>query len=114
MKIIPVIILVLIVSISTALQAPAQTVSIMAIPATAEVNQVVTLVAPVSVSPDIWSLSGGEWCLYRDCFWRSDDDLIAGTGAGDNPLWRATAAGSYTITLTTPEGTSSSVTITVN
>ena len=91
----------------------AQAPSITAVPAAAEVNQVVTFLAAGSASSSIWSLSGGEWCLYRSCFWRSDDDLIAGTGAGENPLWRASAAGSYTITLTTPEGSTSSVTVVV-
>ena len=86
--------------------------SIVAVPAAAEVNQVVRIVAP-SAASGTWSLSGGEWCLYRNCFWRSPDDMPFGFGAGENPLWRATAAGSYTITLTTPEGSASSVTITV-
>ena len=86
--------------------------SITVVPAAAEVNQVVTFVTE-STSSSIWSLSGGEWCLYRDCFWRSDDDLIAGTGAGEHPLWRASTAGTYTITLTTPEGSAVTVTVTV-
>ena len=34
-------------------------------------------------------------------------------GQSQNPLWRALEAGSYMITLTTPEGVASSVTITV-
>ena len=90
----------------------AQAPSITAVPAAADVNEVVTLLAVGSAS-GIWSLSGGEWCLYRDCFWRSDDDLIAGTGAGDNPLWRARTAGDYTITLTPREGSAVTVSITV-
>ena len=90
----------------------AQAPSITAVPAAAEVNEIVTLLAVGSAS-GIWSLSGGEWCLYRDCFWRSDGDLIAGTGAGDNPLWRARTAGDYRITLTPREGSAVTVTITV-
>ena len=103
------ILLIALLLIAPALQAEP---SITVVPAAAEVNQVVTFVTE-STSSSIWSLSGGEWCLYRDCFWRSEDDLIAGTGAGEHPLWRASAAGSYTITLTTPEGSTSSVTIVV-
>ena len=96
--------------IAPALQAEAPSITV--VPAAAEVNQVVTFVTE-STSSSIWSLSGGEWCLYRDCFWRSNDDLIAGTGAGDHPLWRASAAGSYTITLTPPTGSAVTVTVVV-
>ena len=43
----------------------AQAPSITAVPAAAEVNEVVTLLAVGSAS-GIWSLSGGEWCLYSE------------------------------------------------
>ena len=102
--------IVLLVLSALLLTAQAQTMSITAVPSAAEVNQVVTLVAVGDVSPEgIWSLSGGEWCLFNACFWRSDDDLRS---AG-NPLWRASEAGTYTITLTPPTGSAVTVTITV-
>ena len=91
-------------------QAPAM--SITAVPAAAEVNQVVTIVAVGAVPHrSIWSLSGGEWCLFVACFWRAADNLAV--SPGQNQLWMASVAGTYTITLTTPEGSAATVTIEV-
>ena len=93
-------------------QAQAPTVSITAVPSAATTNQIVTLVAGGDVSLNSrWSLSGGEWCQFRSCFWRTDYDLSA--GPNQNPLWRATEAGDYTITLTPPTGSAATATITV-
>ena len=102
--------IVLLALLALLLTAQAPDMSITAVPSAAEVNQVVTLVAVGDVSQDyIWSLSGGEWCLFNACFWRSDDDLRSTR----NPLWRATAPGTYTITLTPPTGSAVTVAITV-
>ena len=90
----------------------AEASSLTAVPSAAEENQVVTIVAVGAVPTDsIWSLSGGEWCLSVRCYWRSDADLNA--GATQHPLWRAGTTGSYTITLTTPEGSAVTVTVVV-
>ena len=98
----------LMVAIFSMVQAP--NFSITAVPTAAEVNQVVTFVAVGDVSIEsIWSCSGGEWCLYKGCLWSSDGDLIA----VHNPLWRATEAGTYTITLTQPDDSAATVTIVV-
>ena len=75
----------------------------------AEVNQVVTLVSRWEyVIAYVWSLSGGEWCLYRNCFWRSNGDLFASEPALVIILFGGhQRRASYTITLTTPEGSAS-------
>ena len=100
--------LIVLLSITPALQAAA---SVTAVPSAAVVNQVVTLVAMGDVSSEAtWSIDGGEWCLFAVCFWRSDDDLIS---PGSHPLWRARTAGTYTITMTPPEGSAVTATVIV-
>ena len=85
--------------------------SIMAVPTAATTNQVITIVAVELPLDSIWSLSGGEWCQFASCKWRSDEDLSAEEAS--HPLWRATAAGTYTITLTPPTGSAVTVTVVV-
>ena len=105
-------ILVVLIAFSMLLPTFAQTLSITAVPSSATTNQVVTLIGLGDAEQNFtWSLSGGEWCLFDDCFWRSDAALI--TQSGQNPLWMASTAGTYTITLTTPAGLSATVTIVV-
>ena len=84
--------------------------SIMAVPSTATTDQVVAIIAVSLPLDSRWSLSGGVWCQSEACKWRSDEELSA--AEAHIPRWRASTAGDYTITLTTPEG-SASVTITV-
>ena len=88
-----------IVTLAVATTVIAAQSTIVAVPGSPATNEVVTLIPPdAGGQPAEWTASGGQWCISRSCDWVSPDLTIP--AFADPAYWRATAAGTYTITHT--------------